>query len=176
MGAASTRSLRSVLGRFLAGSLRAAADGPTGTLTRLSASQPCRRCGQLRVRPLLIWRARLGSSCKCDTVIVELRSSSPANAVSGNPTPYPNQAHCGYDRRTKAAYRGFRRSLGAARFHVVRLRAGCAVRATLGVGGGYLNAWEVYCGSVEGRKKVNAANSLRLNEAGGSGWLNPEIA
>jgi hypothetical protein len=42
-----------------------------------------------------------------------------------------------------------------------------AVRATLSFGCGYLNAWELYCGSAEGRKKVNAANSLRLKRLEG---------
>ena len=51
--------------------------------------------------------------------------------------------------------------------HVVLLRAGCAVRATLGFRYGYLNAWELYCGSAEGRKKVNAANSPRLKRLEG---------
>jgi hypothetical protein len=31
----------------------------------------------------------------------------------------------------------------------------------------YLNAWELYCGSAKGRKKVNAANSLRLKRLQG---------
>ena len=52
-------------------------------------------------------------------------------------------------------------------FHVVLLRAGCAVRATLGFRCDYLNAWELYCGSAEGRKKVKAANSLRLKRLEG---------
>ena len=31
---------------------------------------------------------------------------------------------------------------------------------------GNLNAWELYCGSAKGQKKVNAANPLRLNGLG----------
>ena len=50
-------------------------------------------------------------------------------------THNPNQAQQGHKRST------FGQTL---RFHVVLLRAGCAVRATLGFRYGYLNAWELY--------------------------------